>query len=108
MASDEQLGINYQAQLPADFKKLMDNYQISGALDSLDEQLAQLDKYLTQHKPWLLQGEAKQQVLIPAIHQLLDVNLALQIFMPSTSQTIQDKFLTDQISPFASGLFSRI
>ena len=108
MASDEQLSINYQAQLPANFKEFMDNYQVSEALNGLDEQLARLDKYLAQNKPWLLQGKAKQQVLSQAIHKLLDVNLALQIFMPSTSQSIQDKFLADQISPFTSGLFSRI
>jgi len=107
MASTENLSLEYQAQLKPEFKQLMTNFDLSEALNWLDQELAQIDKYLAQKKPWTLSGEAKKIVLKKAIKRLLDLNWALQVFMPTTSQKIANKF-NGQMTAFDQGLFARI
>ena len=108
MASLQNLQISYQAHLTEDFKKLMDNYDLTQALNLLDDKLSKLDQYLAQEKPWLLKGKKQEQILGQAIQALLDINLGLQLFMPETASIINKKFNQDSVSPFAQGLFKRI
>lgn len=108
MASLQQLTIDYQAQLPEQFIKYMNCYDLTLALNFLDEGLKEIDQYLSQEKPWLKNNQENGQILSHAIKNLLDINLGLSIFMPETAQTIAQKFTQTSIVPFAEGLFKRI
>ena len=108
MANLQQLAIDYQAQLPEQFIKHMDCYDLTPALNFLDDALKEIDQYLSQEKPWLKNGQENEQILSSAIQNLLDINLGLSIFMPETAQTIAQKFTQKSIVPFAEGLFKRI
>lgn len=108
LANLNDLSINYQAKIPQEFKKLMDNYDLTGALNLLDENLSQLDQYLAKEKPWLKENHNQKEVISKAIYSLLDINQAMQIFMPETAETISKKFSENKISPFTQGLFNRI
>jgi methionyl-tRNA synthetase len=102
------LSINYQASVSAEFKQLMDNYDLTAALNLLDDNLSHLDQYLAQEKPWLKENNNQQEVLNKAITDLLDISSALQVFMPETAAIINEKFEQNSISPFEQGLFNRI
>ncbi len=108
MANSAELNINYQAQLPDNFKNSMNNHDITQALNIIDHGLSEIDQYLAQEKPWSLEGDKQQTILLKAIYKLLDFNLALQIFMPSTAKVINQSFNQGPIKAFEKGLFSRI
>lgn len=108
MASLQKITITYQPQLPKKFKAFMDNYDLTLALNYLTDGLSQLDQYLAQKKPWLMKGKEQDLVLTQTIQNLLDINLALTIFMPETADIIAQKFKQNTISPFMEGLFKRI
>lgn len=108
LANLNDLSITYQAQVPQQFKKMMDNYNLTGALNLLDEGLGQIDQYLAKEKPWLKENHNHQEVVTKAICLLLDISQAMQIFMPETAATINKKFNKNKISPFNRGLFNRI
>lgn len=108
MASTEALCVDFTAQLNPEVKNLLDHCELSEALAWIDQKISQIDKYLAEEKPWLLSGEAKKAVLNQAIKQLLELNLVLQVFMPTTSQIIKQQFTAQPIAAFESGLFGRI
>lgn len=108
MANSQNISINYQAQVSEEFKKYMNNYDLTQALNLLDKGLSKLDQYLAKEKPWLNENSNQKEVLTKAIHTLLDINQSLQIFMPETAETIEKNFNQNSISPFTQGLFKRI
>jgi methionyl-tRNA synthetase len=61
LANLNDLSINYQAKVPPQFKKLMDNYELTAALNLLDEGLGQIDQYLAKEKPWLRENHNHQE-----------------------------------------------
>jgi methionyl-tRNA synthetase len=108
LANLNDISIKYQEKVSEDFKKLMNNYDLTEALNSLDEKLSQIDQYLAKEKPWLKENKNRKEVVTTAINSLLDINQALQIFMPETAEKIKKKFTTGKINPFTQGLFNRI
>ena len=108
MANLQNIAIDYQAQVPVEFIKYMNDYDLTQALNFLDKALSELDQYLAQEKPWLNENKNQQEVLTQAIHQLLDINRGLGIFIPETAKIIDNNFNQNQIQAFAQGLFKRI
>ena len=108
MANLQNIAIDYQAQVPVEFIKYMNDYDLTQALNFLDKALSELDQYLAQEKPWLNENKNQQEVLTKAIHQLLDINQGLGIFIPETAKIIDNNFNQNQIQAFAQGLFKRI
>jgi len=108
MANSAELSIDYHAKLPTGFAKTMDNKDITQALNIIDQGLSEIDQYLALEKPWSIEGSKKEEILIKAIQKLLDFNLALQVFMPSTTKIINDRFNQQKIRAFEQGLFTRI
>ncbi len=108
MANLQNIAIDYQAQTPVEFIKYMNDYDLTQALNFLDKALSELDQYLAQEKPWLNENKNQQEVLTKAIHQLLDINQGLGIFIPETAKIIDNNFNQNQIQAFAQGLFKRI
>jgi methionyl-tRNA synthetase len=108
MANLQKISIDYRARASTEFQKHLNDYDLTQALNFLDESLSQLDQYLALEKPWLKENNNQQEVLTKAIHALLDINQALQIFMPKTASLIEKKFNQKNINPFTEGLFKRI
>lgn len=109
MAATSQLTLtDYQPQLPATFQRAMQNNEIKTALEVLKTGFETLDKTLATQKPWILAEGEKKAVLVECIKQLLDLNLGLQIVMPTIAATISEHFLASPIQYFKTGLFPRL
>ncbi len=90
-----------------DFAKALEEIRISDALSQVIEQVTALDRFLSETKPWTLEGDEQIAILLKAIEQILTFAYHLQPFLPKTSQTILDHFLAPSISKFAP-LFPRL
>jgi methionyl-tRNA synthetase len=80
------------------FQTSLDNYDVSTAVNWINDKITQADAYLSQTKPWLLEGEEKKQAVGQAIDQILEISHHLSPFMPSTAQTISAHFSKTSIS----------
>lgn len=96
-----------RAGFSLDFAKTLKEIRISDALSIVLEQVTTLDRYLSETKPWTLQGEEQILLLTDAIEQILNFAHHLQPFMPKTAKIILDHFLAPKISKFAP-LFPRL
>jgi methionyl-tRNA synthetase len=88
------------------FTQLMNQYQLSSALDWIWRQIKETDLLLSQQQPWQLEGQAKNQVLQEAVKRIRLIAKHLQPFMPETAITIQQHFsaTVKQLAP----LFPRL
>lgn len=110
MASQISLNLTDQQrkiEIPTDYQKLMDNFSLAETLSYLDEQVSNLDKFLTINSPWQKEGAEKTQILFATSCQIQQIALMLSPFMPATAQKIQEHF-TGFIKPFTTGLFPRL
>lgn len=98
---------NNQLKLSAEYLSLMDNYQLNEALNYINEQISQADKFLSEHKPWQQDDETKKVTLQAVVRKIQEIALMLQAFMPDTASTISQHF-SGQVQAFAIGLFPRI
>jgi len=80
------------------FQESMDNYDVSSAVNWINDQVAKADVYLSQTKPWLLEGQEKKEAVSTAVDQILEISHHLSVFMPSTAQTISTHFSKSSIS----------
>ncbi len=96
------------AQFSPDFAALLDQFQTSQALETINIRVGELDLALSQSKPWLITDQAeKGTILQPLIQQLLSILYDLQIFMPEVSQILLAHFTASKITPLAP-LFPRL
>ncbi|KUK79723.1 MAG: Methionyl-tRNA synthetase (Methionine--tRNA ligase) (MetRS) [Microgenomates bacterium 39_7] len=95
-----------QYSLDKKFQELMDNYQLTTALDWIIEQTRQLDLFLSQEKPWEKTGQEKSSLLSEAIDKIQLVAFHLEPFMPETSKYIKTHF-KDEIKAMTP-LFPRV
>lgn len=91
----------------AEFASALEKVRISDAIAQVIEQVTALDRYLSETKPWTLQGDEQIGVLVKATEQILKFAYHLQPFLPKTSQIILDHFLSPSISKFPP-LFPRL
>jgi len=91
----------------AEFASALEKVRISDAVAQVIEQVTALDRYLSETKPWTLQGDEQIGVLVKATEQILKFAYHLQPFLPKTSHTILDHFLAPSISKFPP-LFPRL
>jgi methionyl-tRNA synthetase len=57
-------------EVPDDYKKLMNNFNLDEALSYIDKQVNNLDKFLTINAPWKKEGEDKKQILVTVSQQI--------------------------------------
>ncbi|MBD3279788.1 MAG: methionine--tRNA ligase [Candidatus Pacebacteria bacterium] len=89
------------------YQKLFNNYQLTAALNWCWQQVQQADQYLSEQKPWQLQGQAQQQVLQQAIKQICQIGYHLQPFMPKTAAQLLNYFTQTQLKALKP-LFPRV
>ncbi len=89
------------------FNSAMQSYALDEALEMIVSWEQGLDKWLTEIKPWTLQGEAKTQAVFQAVEKLRQIAHALQPFMPATASTLLIHLNAQIISPLTP-MFPRI
>ncbi len=91
-----------------DFAAAMEAYNPSDALQTILDRLAELDRRLSQTKPWTITDvDEKKRILGPILTDFLAMAFDLRVFMPHTSQTILGHFHPRRIMPLPP-LFPRI
>ncbi len=97
-ATEEIVAAEADIQLNENYQQLMAEYELTKALDWVLNQVTEADKYLSETKPWKIEGEEKQQILLSAIEKIQVIAVHLQPFMPETAAQIQQSF-TGEIRP---------
>ena len=87
--------------MPGKVQALMDDYKTSKALDEIFTLLRRTNKYIDDTMPWALaKEEDKKERLATVLYNLIEsirfAAIAIEPFMPSTSQKILDQINTDQ------------
>lgn len=95
------------SQFENNFSKLMDNYDLTNALNWITDQIAITDQYLSKTQPWKKEGNEQKEILIEAVKRILSIFYHLQPFMPETSNIILDHFSQLKIASLAP-LFPRL
>lgn len=103
------IDLNYQGkatEFSDSYQKLMNNYELTQALQSIFQTVKEVDIFLSDSKPWLLEGQEKETSLKQAIDKIREIAFHLQPFMPDISAQILETF-TGQIKAILP-LFPRI
>ncbi len=74
------------------YKQLMDNYQLTSALNWIIDQVKQGDQYLSNTKPWKKEGKEKVEILTKAVIRIRHIAYHLQPFTPKTAELILEHF----------------
>lgn len=98
--------INQPAFHP-EFHTLLASFELSEALSWVFNQVAAVDQFLSETKPWTLQGEQQRATLEDAVQRIQTIAHHLQPFMPKTAQTIATHFSSPTIKAL-SPLFPRL
>jgi methionyl-tRNA synthetase len=94
MSETEKINFALTQELAFDpkFKSLMDNYQLTLAIDWIIREVKEIDLYLSQKKPWELESQEKIDILNVAIFKILKTAFHLKPFMPNTALHISKHF----------------
>lgn len=85
----------------------LSEYKFSDAIAEIWQWISKVDKQIEEAKPWTLVGESLKNVLAPWIEEIIKIAIALQPFLPETSEKILQQFKGPTISS-SSPLFPRI
>jgi methionyl-tRNA synthetase len=89
-------------------KQNLEAYEISKALEEIWQQdIAGLDQYLSEQKPWTKTGDEQRLILKQAAITIVGIAYNLQPFMPQTAQIIINHFGQTKIAAL-SPLFPRL
>lgn len=83
------------------------DWELDQAAKLLQQHIAEADGYLSEHKPWTLNGEEQHLVLQTAVDKIVAIAYHLQPFMPHTAQTILEHFQQTSIAALTP-LFPRL
>jgi len=104
-------GVSNEYKFDGEFCELMDKFEFSKAFDYVWSKVQALNKRIDEEKPWELAktGETAkaQSVLTQLVADLLKANYHLQIFLPETSDKINEVFTAPVIVPPATPLFPK-
>ena len=74
------------------YHQLMDEYELTKALELILDLITQTDLYLSENEPWKKSGEEKLEILNEAIRKIRMIGLLLAPFMPTVSKMILNHF----------------
>lgn len=99
--------ITTNTKFTADFITALDSYHLSSGLQNIKDAITSLDKYLSETTPWKKTPELRQEILLTAAKQILEIAWHLQPFMPETATRILAHFQAPSIAAFPP-LFPRL
>ena len=79
--------------------KAIESYNLKDAADAMWLQVTELNKTLTDKKPWELAEAEKTAVMQSIVEGLVQLSFDLQPFMPKTAKTLLEYFSCDKIGP---------
>ena len=97
--------------VPLDLISMMSDFQFDRCLDLIFERITALNVAIDTEKPWELfkkSPKKTQEVLNGITSELLNINLALQPFLPETSKKIMQIFNEGRVNSSEGALFPRI
>lgn len=100
--TDTQLGFSSQ------FTEAMETYKFDVVLDLIWEKISQVDKIIQETKPWEVEGNKLELILIELVARLKQVAHELQPFMPETSDKITNIFNQSLIKKPLNPMFPRL
>lgn len=80
-----------------EFYQLMNEYQLTPALELVLTEVTALDQSLAASQPWKKEGDEKKQILQEAIKKLLIIAQYIHPFLPDTAAKIQNHFSAEKI-----------
>lgn len=91
----------------SEFEQALVHYDLLAALTFIFDLVTQSDQYLSETKPWTLDGEKQSEVLQTAVSNILVIAQHLEPYMPATAKKISAHFSAKNISALEP-LFPRI
>ena len=79
--------------------KAIESYRLKDAADSVWLKVIELNKTVTDKKPWILAEAEKTTVMQSIVESLVQLSFDLQPFMPKTAKTLLEYFSRDTIDP---------
>jgi len=95
------------SEFDSDFERVINEFELDIALKLVQQWVANTDLYLSEQKPWILEGVAQTIVLAKAVVEIQKIAYHLQPFMPQTAQHISAHFSATQITAMRP-LFPRL
>lgn len=90
LASQEQVLQSYSSH--DNYGLALGEFRFNDALAFVWEKVTAANKTVDETKPWELKGEALNKVLQKVVHQILEIAVLLEPFLPETSQKIKQQF----------------
>ncbi|MBQ7377532.1 MAG: methionine--tRNA ligase [Clostridia bacterium] len=99
---DEELIASTRAAI-ADSRRLMEDYHVADALESIFTMLRRANKYIDETTPWALAKDPSQKerlgtVLYNLLETIRIASVLLTPFIPATAESIQKQIATDVVS----------
>ena len=95
-------------KLPENYKKFMDSFELSKAMDLIWQKISEMDLYIQKTQPFKLVKEDEEKakkILHELVSGLWDIALMLKPFLPKTSEKI---IIAIQSNKMPEALFPRI
>jgi methionyl-tRNA synthetase len=89
------------------FFEMMDNFDIGKALASVITVVESTDKFLSDKKPWKLDGQEANEILQVAVDSIRYIAEKIKPFMPTIAKTISEHFNQEKITALKP-LFPRL
>lgn len=86
------LNAKYEKLHEDNYKNALEGFRFHDALAFIWEKIKSTDKYIDEHEPWKLSGDALKKVLEKATNDIVKIATFLQPFLPQTSQKILNQF----------------
>lgn len=99
--------LNFLGVNTGEYKRALGEFRFHDALAVAWEKVKNTDRYIDEKQPWKLTGNELQQVLEPAIQNIVEIATLLQPFLPETAKKILKQFSGSTIS-IQPPLFPRI
>ncbi len=77
-------------------EKLLDNFKLNEALETVRKFMSACDEYIEQNKPWQLEGKEKEEVIYNLLESLRHIAWMIYPFMPETSMKIFAQLFVDE------------
>lgn len=106
----EKISLTYtgdSASFDTNYLRLMNQYELTAALQKILDWVSEADQFLSEQKPWQQEGAEQRQTLDQAVGQIVKIAYHLQPFMPATAQTLLEHFTAPQITALPP-LFPRV
>ena len=103
----ERAGIGGIKPKAYEISKNIESFRFDEALKTIWAEISEIDRKVEETKPWMLDGEELTATIKPMVEKILKIAVALQPFLPETSEKIIKQLKAEKIAA-SSPMFPRI